>query len=248
MPLHMAVVLSWAGGVDILNLVIHQACLPDCHSHLGQGCCAGGDSCAGYLGILLYLPGCPLCWNKRIILASKNRQGHSIWPLWKQSSFLPQLQACGISISPRVWKGLSGTLKHLDPPSPAPFWRDLGFSGNIWEFPSLSDLDKSLFHRRQKGSSTRFMVLHSSRATHVAKTLQMALVTLRVNSPSTVNYNLSWWVVPCSAASATYKGRSDTSNMSDTTEQVEAAPKSLQMAFLSWILLWIWVPSTAYFF
>lgn len=65
--LHVAVV-SWAGGAGVTDLVIHRAGSPDCQSRLpGQGCCAGDDFCAGYLQIQVYLPGCPLCWNKRII-------------------------------------------------------------------------------------------------------------------------------------------------------------------------------------
>lgn len=54
-----------------LVVAIH-ACSPHCQRYRpGQDCWEVGDvSCAGYLWILACLTGCPLCWNKRIIVAS----------------------------------------------------------------------------------------------------------------------------------------------------------------------------------
>lgn len=80
------VVGFWAGGAGTVNLLTHHACLHNCQSSRpGLGWCARDVSCADYLGILVCLLGCPLCWHRNKIIASKSRQGLRI----KQSSLLP---------------------------------------------------------------------------------------------------------------------------------------------------------------
>lgn len=66
-----------ARGSSFVLSILHVAAIMPARrtAGTGQDCWEVGDvSCAGYLWILACLTGCPLCGNKRIIVASKNRQ------------------------------------------------------------------------------------------------------------------------------------------------------------------------------